>query len=374
MNSKILTKFDICSKIPENFRRKVKLFHVFDDEFGFNLLFVTRDDDLVYGLGANWFGSLGLGHDQAVDAPELIPELCHHRVRQFVCGFTFVLAVTDDNRVYSWGIDNKGQLGRSTTANTARVGIYLRPDIIADFDDKHQQVSQLACGNYHSLALTVDGDVYGWGHNRYGQVGCGKYVTIARFTKIRLTNTYRLAARSVHCAADSSYALTLDGYVFSWGHNGGHQLGHREIDDVFVPKIMANLNNIRTVCPSGSRTLFLTNEGLLYFCGEYKSSESGDRCLQPTPQPMDHLKHQFIAMEQTVSYQRHISIKTATTGDGRVWQIFNTNELQETSYQCFDDFYAQEMHMTYRTVVLDDNNIDHQVDGDDSQEDNTNNK
>ncbi|CAG2112208.1 unnamed protein product, partial [Medioppia subpectinata] len=46
----------------------VKLFHVFDDILGYNVLFATNYD-FVYGLGANHWGCLGLGHNQPFDTP-----------------------------------------------------------------------------------------------------------------------------------------------------------------------------------------------------------------------------------------------------------------------------------------------------------------
>lgn len=36
-------------------------------------------------------------------------------------------------------------------------------------------VVQVACGNNHSVALSADGELYSWGHGKYGQLGCGEY-------------------------------------------------------------------------------------------------------------------------------------------------------------------------------------------------------
>ena len=62
--SSILNKFSVCEKITPNIKLNIKLVHI----FGFidsvknrsHVLFVTNDD-LVYGLGSNEFGVLGLG-------------------------------------------------------------------------------------------------------------------------------------------------------------------------------------------------------------------------------------------------------------------------------------------------------------------------
>lgn len=42
---------------------------------------------------------------------------------------------------------------------------------------KDQKVVQLACGVAHTVALTVGGCVYGWGHGAFGQIGLGRRST-----------------------------------------------------------------------------------------------------------------------------------------------------------------------------------------------------
>lgn len=37
-----------------------------------------------------------------------------------------------------------------------------------------KRVIQIACGNYHSLALNAQGEVYAWGANGFGQLGNGE--------------------------------------------------------------------------------------------------------------------------------------------------------------------------------------------------------
>ena len=86
-----LDQFQIYSKIEPKLKKVVKAFHVFDDKNGLNVLFITSDDK-VYGFGQNTRGCCGLGHDNVVNEPQVIPELCHKNIKQFFFGFSFVLA------------------------------------------------------------------------------------------------------------------------------------------------------------------------------------------------------------------------------------------------------------------------------------------
>jgi len=97
-------------KSEENMIKSIQLFHVFDDERGYNVLFVTNDD-MVYGLGSNYWGSLGLGHNLYVNEIQVIDRLCHKNITQFFNGEDFVVALSKHNCLYSWGHDT-GQLGR----------------------------------------------------------------------------------------------------------------------------------------------------------------------------------------------------------------------------------------------------------------------
>ncbi|CAG2164457.1 unnamed protein product [Oppiella nova] len=123
---------------------------------------------MVYGLGSNTDGCLGLGHNEFVYSPQEIPELCHQTIQTFIIGYGFVLAMNNTNHIYSWGHNIWGQLGRDVTP----FGVYLKAERISYFDDK--DVQKISCGSDHSLALTSNGKVYGWGLNIKEQLGVYK--------------------------------------------------------------------------------------------------------------------------------------------------------------------------------------------------------
>ena len=66
--SEILNRFEMFQKVNNNLKQNIKLFHVFEDIKGYNVLFITSDDK-VYGLGQNSYGCCGLGHNLVVNEP-----------------------------------------------------------------------------------------------------------------------------------------------------------------------------------------------------------------------------------------------------------------------------------------------------------------
>ena len=109
-----LDRFEISDKIPKDLKCIIKYFHIFktkfQKQFYTNVLLVTIDDK-VFGMGENYCGVLGLGHDLCVEEPEIIPELCDKKFIEFHHGIYFVLGLTSDNNLYSWGQNYHGQLG-----------------------------------------------------------------------------------------------------------------------------------------------------------------------------------------------------------------------------------------------------------------------
>ena len=72
-----------------------------------------------------------------------------------------------------------------------------------------KRITQVACGQNHTLALTEGGKVYSWGCNRYGQLGTLAPDSVTDPVKVSV----RKKIVSVACAARKSFALDSEGRV-----------------------------------------------------------------------------------------------------------------------------------------------------------------
>ena len=341
--NRVFNRFVIFGKISEEIKQKIKLFHIFDDIKGQNVLFITSDDK-VFGFGSNCFGCCGLGHNSVVNEPQIIPELCHKNIQQFFIGGTHILGLNSDKHVYGWGGNRWGQLCRGFVSEDNE---YLRPEIICF---PFESVIQISCGRRHSLALTSEGTVYGWGGNRYGEVGCGKQFGEEITNSIEIKAFRKFSVKSIHCSYLRSYALTTDGLVYSWGYNDWCVLGHEleENECVFEPKMIVNLQNVINICPSTKNTYFLTNDNYLYFCGIF-FDENNIQTFQKTPKLLNSEK-KFSSLHSIFCYQFLQIISSAICEDS-VYEL-HQNLIQKFNDKSFFDFYSTKYDLSHKTIQI----------------------
>lgn len=87
------------------------------------------------------------------------------RFQAIGAGHAHSLAATATGLVLSWGFGGSGALGHGTDENTNE------PKLVEALVDDNQAVLGVACGEYHSAAVTRDGHLWMWGDGAGGQLG-----------------------------------------------------------------------------------------------------------------------------------------------------------------------------------------------------------
>ncbi|KAM6306287.1 putative E3 ubiquitin-protein ligase HERC4 isoform 2-T2 [Aegotheles albertisi] len=217
------------------------------------------DDGTVYTCGCNDLGQLG--HEKARKRPEHVGALDAQNIVAVSCGEAHTLALNDKGQVYAWGLATDGQLGLPGTEECIRV-----PRNIKSLSEI--QIVQVACGYYHSLALSKGSEVFSWGQNKYGQLGLGyeyKKQNSPQVIKSLLGIPFaQIAAGGAH-----SFVLTLSGAIFGWGRNKFGQLGLNDDNDRYVPTLLKSLRSQKVVhiCCGEDHTAALTKEGGVFTFG-----------------------------------------------------------------------------------------------------------
>lgn len=190
-------------------------------------------------------------------------------------GGRFTLALRTDGTVVGWGSNQHGELGDGTTTNrTAPVRVTgLGP------------VTAIAAGGQHALAVEADGDLWAWGRSVNGVLGNG---TIAD----GWTPPTRVAGLpdvvAVSASDSTSFAVTVDGDVWAWGDNSYGQLGRGTIGSETsnaTPQKIASLANVATVAAGGYAGFALLRDGRARAWGWAGEGALGNGATSPDTVP-----------------------------------------------------------------------------------------
>ena len=221
----------------------------------------------VYTWGFNTDGGLGRTQSQINASPGLIAGL--PETQDIAIGDNFILALTKDQRVYGWGSNSAGQLG------LGHLNAVYMPELIP-FPGK---ISNIAVGSTHVLVVTNEGKVYGLGSNHFGQVGGGPQSYIDRPQLIPFPEKITSVAGGMHY----SIALSVSGKVYSWGWNGFGQLGHGDLLSRSAPTLIPKLSGVRMIAAGEAHTLAIGKDQLLGW-GSNVSGQLGKAAIkQLTP-------------------------------------------------------------------------------------------
>lgn len=136
-------------------------------------------DGKVYGSGNSYFGVVGLGGSCSSEKPKVLPNLLSIKIVQIACGMYHSLALSREGDLYAWGMGFEGQLGLSGKYRVASSPRYLTHFY-------KMPVKFIACGHNFSLCITNDSRLWGWGENKLGQLGLGKTQIVEKPTHIEI--------------------------------------------------------------------------------------------------------------------------------------------------------------------------------------------
>ncbi|KAK7934605.1 hypothetical protein PG985_000100 [Apiospora marii] len=191
--------------------------------------FILTDDGYVYAWGTfrGTDGVIGFTDNIRIQpTPALIPEV--KNITKLAAGANHVLAMDKDGKVFTWGAGGQFQLGRRTIARRghhAEAG--LKPEPCGKFTKKHHAVD-VSAGSYHSFYIDNNGQVWGWGLNNFSQTGLGDRAGDSDAMIERPTMVKSLEdknVKQVSAGVHHSIACTTDGKVLTWGRIDGHQTG-----------------------------------------------------------------------------------------------------------------------------------------------------
>jgi regulator of chromosome condensation len=290
---------------------------------GLHNIILTKDNKL-YSWGCNDQGALGRTGEEF--EPEQIPGLEGIEIVKLACGDSISAALTDKGQLYSWGTfrNAEGILGFSKT-----VTVQNTPVLVEDIPSKAWIVDVVA-GADHLLALTSDGRVYGWGNGQQSQIG--RKVSPRRQKdglkpeRLGIKNIVSIAAGAYH-----SFAIDSKGAVYSWGLNNFSQCGFFTPDGmVSIPtKVQLPFEDAKVtrIVAGEHHSLFLDDKGRVYGCGRSDSyqlglPESANSSNDTTKRMVNHITHN----------EKLQNVRYIDTGSNHSVVINNENQAYSWGY------------------------------------------
>ena len=178
-------------------------------------------------------------------------------------GFSFSLAIKIDGTLWAWGSNAYGQLGDGTTVNK----VFLT-QVGSDSD-----WASVAAGDYHTLAIKTDGSLWAWGYNGNGQLGLGDAITRVVPTRVGADSDWA----AVDAGAYHSVGIKADGTLLTWGYNAYGQLGSGSMIDANVPSYVGDgLPGWRTIDAGAYHTAAIDGSGKLWTWGKNTMGQLGE--------------------------------------------------------------------------------------------------
>jgi len=241
---------------------------------GNNFLDLTSGIGIVYGWGQNNSGTLGDGTSVNKSSPvQLITSRTNWS--NVASGEQFSAGIKQDGTLWTWGLNNDGQLGDNTiVAKSSPV-----QTITGGTNWK-----QVSCGYKHTAAVKTDGTLWTWGFNGAGQLGDN---TVVKKSSPIQTIAGSTNWSKVSCGVNHIGAIKTDGTLWSWGLGTHGALGDNTTVSKSSPVQTITGGNTWTEISCGyNSSAAIKTDGTLWAWGYNSTGAVGDNTIISRSSPV----------------------------------------------------------------------------------------
>ena len=292
--------------------------HIRTASCGYEHTVLLGVDGRVYTMGLGEGGVLGHANVLSVVYPKVVQSLKSLKITQVACGGYHTTALDREGHLHVWGRGEGGQLGldpdhlmnimTELKIESSETYIHTPQRLFGELAKK--KIKLVACGEAHTLALTEEKEVYGWGWGSNGQLGKGRkhddFEEVGNRLCIQYLPTpiqFPEGTRIKQIAAGGLFSMfiTVENEVLACGMNDFGQLGienpqrdHTDISfptklDCFIgyPIHYLVCGENHTVAVSGEY------EDMTWAWGRYREGQLGLGEVSPsaTPRPVQTLNN-----------------------------------------------------------------------------------
>ncbi|KAI8846107.1 regulator of chromosome condensation 1/beta-lactamase-inhibitor protein II, partial [Chytridium lagenaria] len=237
---------------------------------GDSLTAALSDEGNVYAWGTfrNKNGVFGFRPDIDIQPlPWMIPEL--KKVVYIDAGANHVAALTLDKKILTWGSGEQGQLGRRILPRTEKESSLIPRIINYRPRGLGGHFVAIFCGGYHTFMLHETGAVFSFGLNNYGQLGLGD--TDEHDTPEQVEGLDPMEGVEMIVGAEHhTVFLNKKGRIFTCGRGDDGQLGTGSNEEKSsTPILLKEPDNVRYISANGQFRLHWPNvKARIFGCGD----------------------------------------------------------------------------------------------------------
>lgn len=293
---------------------------------------IIDNNQNIWSWGGNINGQLGDGSEENRLVPTKIRLDQNIKFKSIAASRFHTVALDNDGNVWNWGYGFYGQLGDGKDALSGiNIHSYVPKKVF--FNNQNLKFQAIAAGDDHTVALDVDGNIWGWGRNNAGQLADDSFLNNKTSPiKLDLKDT---KFKAIACGMYHTIAIDIDGNIWSWGWNYSGQLGDGTFLKTYpygrsTPKKITLENDIKfqTIAGGTSHTLALDVEGNIWSWGSNSSGELGDGTTKES------------AIPKKINFENGTKFKAIEAGDGssvaldvdgNIWVWGNNSHYQLSS-------------------------------------------
>ena len=206
----------------------------------------------LWSWGQNNKGQLGLGNTTQTSSPQQIGALTNWL--QTAAGQNWALAVKQDGTLWAWGNNSEGQLGQGNTAyrsSPVQIG-------------SGTTWAYAAAGFTNCFAVKTDGTIWSWGYGDFGSLGRGVSSQFAS-SPVQiggLTNWLYVAA-----GYGGVGAIKTDGTLWTWGRGQDGITGQGNTTNLSSPKQVGSLTNWSKISNGKYNMFAVKTDGTMWAWG-----------------------------------------------------------------------------------------------------------
>ncbi|XP_022887167.1 PH, RCC1 and FYVE domains-containing protein 1-like [Olea europaea var. sylvestris] len=201
----------------------------------------------VYVWGEIWsdkVSTYGSGDPIPIKNDALIPKPLETNtvldVQQIACGVRHVSLVTRQGEVFTWGEESGGRLGHGIEKD------FSHPRLVEFLATMN--VDFVACGEFHTCAVSASGDLYSWGDGTHSAGLLGHGNDVSHWIPKRVSGPLEgIQVFSVACGTWHSALTTSTGKLFTFGDGTFGALGHGDRESILYPKEVQSVSEMKTV-------------------------------------------------------------------------------------------------------------------------------